>query len=152
MTKPGHESIASVNLTRQGYTNYCPFYKKKQVGKPSVIRPLFARYIFIFVNQAWYSILGTRGMSRILMGDLGPQSIPTTIIDGLKQREVNGLVELISPPKFSKGDKVKADEGPLSGHLLIYDEMLPHDRVRVLMSLLGRQVPIELDEKSLSAA
>lgn len=152
MCRPQHEAIAAVNLTRQGYVNYCPFYNRKQVGKPDALRPLFARYIFIFIDQSWYSVLGTRGISRILMGDLGPQTIPTMVIDELKKREVNGLVQLISPPKFLKGDKVRASDGPLSGHLLFYDGVLPNERVRVLMDLLGRKVPVELDERSLSAA
>lgn len=149
--KPNQEAIAEVNLTRQGYLHYCPYYQKQQ-GKTWVKRPLFARYIFISIEQFWTSILGTRGISRVLLGDSGPQTINASVIKDLKNREVNGFVQLIPPPKFFPGEKLKATEGPLMGHSLICAEMLPHERVLVLMDLLGRRVPVELDEKALSAA
>lgn len=152
LTRPNHEAIAGVNLTRQGYVNYCPVYKKTQGNKPSVIRPLFPRYIFIFIDQIWSSILGTRGISRLLLGDNGPASLPEAVIMELKGREQNGLVCLTVPPKFEPGDRVKTSVGPMAGHLLIYEGQSSHDRVRVLAELLGRKVTIELPEKSLIAA
>lgn len=152
MCRPNHEAIAAVNLSRQGYVNYCPRFATKQVNKPTIIRPLFPRYIFIFIDKFWSSILGTRGISRLLIADNGPATIPTQVIDELKSREVHGLVSLTTPPKFSPGDHVKTDSGPLVGHLLIYEGQSAHDRVRVLAELLGRKVIIELPEKSLIAA
>ncbi len=152
MTRPNHEAIAAVNLERQGYLSYCPKYATKQVKKPIVIRPLFPRYIFILIDQFWSSILGTRGISRVLLGDNGPAILPTHVIDELKSREVNGLVSLTTPPKFHPGDPVKTLSGPLTGHLLIYEGQSVHERVRVLAELLGRKVVIELPEKSLVAA
>lgn len=152
MTRPNHEAIAGINLARQGYEYYCPRFATKQANKPTVIRPLFPRYIFILIDQFWSSILGTRGISRILLGDNGPATLPTTVITELKAREQNGLVTLTTPPKFRPGDQVKAVSGPLTGHLLIYEGQSVHDRVRVLAELLGRKVVIELPEKSLIAA
>ncbi len=152
MTRPQYEAIAGVNLTRQGYTFYCPKYLVKQANKPSSIKPLFPRYIFIFIDQFWSSILGTRGISKVLLNGEGPATLPTKIISDLKSREKNGLVQLTTPHKFQVGDLVKTSEGPLVGHVLICDTMLPHERVRVLMDLLGRKVAVELPEKSLIAA
>lgn len=152
MTRPQYEAIAEVNLTRQGYVNYVPKFQSKQANKPSVIKPLFPRYIFIFIEQFWSSIMGTRGISRVLLGDNGPATLPDSVITGLKAREHNGLVSLTQPPKFQPGQRVKTDTGPLTGHLLIYEGMSTHDRVRVLADLLGRKVLIELPEKTLIAA
>lgn len=152
MTRPQQEAIAAVNLSRQGYVNYCPKFATKQANKPTIIRPLFPRYIFIFIDQFWSSILGTRGISRILLGDNGPATLPESVITDLKAREEHGLVTLTAPPKFRPGDPVKTDTGPLQGHLLVYEGMSSHDRVRVLADLLGRKVIIELDEQSLTAA
>lgn len=151
MTRPNHEAIASVNLSRQGYVNYCPRYAIKQ-AKTNVIRPLFPRYIFIWIDQFWSSILGTRGMSRVLLGDNGPAALPDEIIKELRAREYHGLVQLTQPPKFLPGDQVKQTEGPLVGHLMIYEGQSNNDRVKVLINLLGRACRIELDEKSLIAA
>ena len=152
LTRPNYEAIAEVNLGRQGFEHYCPKYQSKQPNKPSIVKVLFPRYIFIFIDQEWYSIKGTRGISKVLLGDNGPATLPEKIITDLKLREKNGLVQLSAPSKFQIGDRVKATEGPLIGHLLICDTMLPHERVRVLMELLGRKVTVELDEKSLIAA
>lgn len=152
MCRPQQEAIAAVNLSRQGYENYCPKFATKQVNKPTIIRPLFPRYIFILIDQFWSSILGTRGISRVLLGDNGPATLPETVITELKSREQHGLVTLMSPPKFRPGDPVKTDAGPLVGHALVYEGMSSHDRVRVLADLLGRKVIIELPEKSLIAA
>lgn len=155
MTRPNQESIAAENLRRQAYEHYCPKYlqmPKKQGQKPTV-RPLFPRYIFVFIEHVWYTLLGTRGISRVLMGDQAPQTIPATIIDALRLREDRqGLVSLEQPPKFLPGMKVKASEGPFAGYALVYDGMTSKERVRVLMDLLGRKVPMEVDESVLVAA
>ncbi len=152
MTRPNYEAIASVNLTRQGFVNYVPKYQTKQANKPIAIKPLFPRYIFIFIDQFWSAILGTRGISKVLLNGDGPATLPGSVITDLRSREKNGLVQLTAPPKFSIGDRCKATEGPLVGHLLIYEGMSSQDRVKVLASLLGRKVVIELPEKSLIAA
>lgn len=152
MCRPQHEAIAEVNLTRQGYPSYCPKFQSKQVNKPTVIKPLFPRYIFIWIDRFWSSIMGTRGISRVLLGDNGPATLPDFVITDLKAREHNGLVSLTQPPKFSPGQRVKTGTGPLVDHLLIYEGQSSHDRVRVLADLLGRKVLIELPEKTLVAA
>lgn len=96
--------------------------------------------------------MGTRGISRVLLGDDGPARLPDECIKDLRAREHHGLVQLTSPPKFLPGDRVKTETGPFVGHLLIYEGQSAHDRVKVLVNLLGRAVRIELDEKTLVAA
>jgi transcription antitermination factor NusG len=88
----------------------------------------------------------------VLLGDNGPQFISEAIIMSIKGREYKGLVELDPAPKFNKGDKVKTDEGPLSGLPLLYEGMSGPDRVKVLVELLGRKVLVTIPEKSLVAA
>lgn len=152
MCRPNQEVIAGLNLSRQGYVNYCPRYAKRQANKTTAIKPLFPRYIFIYIEQFWSSILGTRGISRVLLGDNGPAPLHDRIITELQARELGGLVQLIAPPKFQPGERVKTETGPLVGHLLIYEGQSSHDRVKVLAQLLGRACVIELPEKSLIAA
>ncbi len=153
MTKPNCETIASVNLQRQGFEYYCPWFSQKIPNKKPIRRPLFPRYIFILIDKVWYSLQGTRGITRVLLGLDGPQTIPSDIIGALRAREgKDGLISLQPAPKFRSGQSVKASHGPLVGHALIYDGMLSHDRVRVLMELLGRKVCVEIKEKLLVAA
>ena len=56
------------------------------------------------------------------------------------------------PEKFSKGQPVKATEGPFTGIAMIYEGMSANARVKVLAELLGRQVPIVVNESVLVAA
>lgn len=154
MTKPNHERIALANLQNQGFVCYLPLCKqrRKPVG-PWSIRPVFPRYMFVAQEQMWRSMTGTRGISYVLSNDDGPCTLPDAEIDRIKAREdKHGIVQLADPPKFLIGEKVKAQDGPWAGHLLIYDGMLPRERVRVLFEMMGRKVPIEVDEKLLVAA
>ncbi len=153
MTKPNHEAIAAVNLQRQGFLYYYPKFLLKKPGTSPTVRPLFPRYIFIFVGQVWHSLSGTRGISYILMGEGGPQIVPDHIVNRIKEREdKSGLYQLTAPPRFTPGSKVKCEEGPLAGHLLVCEGMAPHDRVNVLVALLGRLCRVEIEEKLLIAA
>ena len=152
LTKPNQESIATEHLARQGFPSYCPRFKEKKPNKKAVIRPLFPRYLFVEIDQAWYPIRGTRGISHVLLGANGPQLVPYKVIQSLRDREEGGLVSLTPKARFSPGTKVKASSGPLQGLALIYEGMSAHDRVRVLVDLLGRSVVVELEDKLLVAA
>jgi len=155
MTKPNCENIAVANLKRQGYDCYFPRFAQDVPGKATLIRPLFPRYVFVVIADRWYSIRGTRGVSYPLLGENGPAIIPDRIIANIRSRENGkGLIELTKdkPERFSSGEKVKATEGPLTGIDMIYQGMAPHDRVRVLADMLGRQVPIVIEEKLLTSA
>ena len=156
MTKPNCEAIAAENLLKQGYGCYFPRFLAMQKHKLiTVKKPLFPRYIFALIDKFWYSIRGTRGVSHLLMADDGPAKVPHTVIDAIRSKEDNNgfivLSEQKSPERFSKGTTVRATEGPLTGIVLIYDGMAPHDRVKVLATLLGRQVPVTIEENILVA-
>lgn len=153
MTKPNHEGIAAVNLARQGFTYYYPRYLLKKPDKTTTIRPLFPRYMFVKLGEVWHSLRGTRGISSLLMGDGGPQLLPDRVIEGIRAREdKNGLYQLIAPPRFQRGAKVKAEAGPFVGLPLLYEGQSAHDRVRCLVELMGRSCPVEIEEKLLAAA
>jgi transcriptional antiterminator RfaH len=109
--------------------------------------------MFVFVEQIWRSLTGTRGISYLLMGEGGPQMVADSVVNAIKKRDdKNGLFQLTAPPKFTPGEKVKTQDGPLAGLALIYEGQSAHERVKVLANLLGRSVRIELEEKALVAA
>ena len=156
MTKPNCEAIAAENLLKQGYGCYFPRFLALQKHKlVTVKKPLFPRYIFALIDKFWYSIRGTRGVSHLLMGDDGPAKVPVSVIDAIRSKEdSNGFIVLgksKSPERFQKGAQVRATEGPLTGLDLIYDGMRDSERVKVLATMLGRQVPIVVQEKILIA-
>lgn len=153
VTKPNFEATAAEHLRRQGYEYYYPRHLLRRPNKVPVIRPLFPRYIFILIDQVWYSITGTRGISTVLMGDTAPETLPAVVIENLKKRESkDGLVSLPIPPKFAVGQHVRVKTGPLEGQLLVYEGMSTQERVRVLFQAMGRACTVELPEKALIAA
>lgn len=153
MTRPNCEALASYNLEAQGYEHYLPIFLLRRPNRAPVRKPLFPRYIFIHIDQRWYSLLGTKGISRVLLGDTGPLTVADNIIESIRSREdSNGLVMLERKPKFAVGTKLKAKSGPLAGHELFCDGMRGDDRVLVLVNMLGRQVKTELPENVLILA
>lgn len=153
MTKPNQEAIAAINLQRQGFEYYYPRYLHKKPDSSKIVRPLFPRYMFVLIGQMWRSLSGTRGISYLLMGEGGPQLVQDKIIEAIKGREdTTGLFQFATPPKFTPGTKVKAEEGPFTGVPLIYEGMAAHERCLVLAEILGRQVKITIEEKLLVAA
>lgn len=153
MTKPNHEGIAATNLHRQGFCFYYPRYLHKKPGFDPRIKPLFPRYMFVKLQSVWHSLQGTRGISYLLMGENGPHLLPDTVIEGLQAREdKHGYYQLIPPPRFQRGAKVKAEAGPFMGLPLLYEGMSVHDRVKCLVELMGRSCVVEVPEKVLVAA
>jgi transcription antitermination factor NusG len=153
LTKPNHEAIAADNLRRQAFDYYYPRFLFKKPGSTSTIRPLFPRYMFIHIGQMWRSLSGTRGISYLLMGEFGPQKVSDRIVESLKARHDSaGLYQLVEPPKFNRGAKVKVETGPFAGCPLIYEGMIAADRVACLVEAMGRKIPIELKESALVAA
>ncbi len=150
--KPNCENIAVANLRQQGYLTYYPRLKQIQPDKSFRIRPLFPRYIFTYIRERWYSLRSTYGVSYILMNEQGPAIISAGLIDEIKSREENGFVTLNRVETFKLGDPVKTLDGPLAGRLLTYEGLTSRARVKVLISMLGRQCPAVVDEKSLVAA
>jgi transcription antitermination factor NusG len=55
-------------------------------------------------------------------------------------------------PKFKAGDKIRILEGAFYDCLGIYDGMPDHDRVGILLDLLGRKVRVLLDAEAIAAA
>jgi transcription antitermination factor NusG len=55
-------------------------------------------------------------------------------------------VRLPKPPPFRSGDRVRVVRGPFEGHFGLYDGMAPHERIFVLLSMLGTQVRAEMAE------
>lgn len=153
LTKPNCEAIAVENLLQQGYGCYFPRFKA--VGKNKVVlkRPLFPRYVFASIDKYWYSIRGTRGVSQVLMCNGGPAIIQASVIEAIRSKEdEEGFIVLgkkQATERFQKGDLVTATEGPMTGVNLIYEGMSNNDRVKVLASLLGMQVPVIIEEKVL---
>jgi len=75
-----------------------------------------------------------------------PHEVEKMLIDSRKPEELP-TVRMV----FEKGDAVTINEGPFESYEGVVDEILPEKGlVRVLVTIFGRQAPIELEEWQLS--
>jgi hypothetical protein len=70
--------------------------------------------------------------------------VPDGLIEEIKSRERGGLVELPRRDGLRPGEQVRILAGPLMGHIGLFAGMRPHERVLVLLALLGGQQRVEL--------
>ena len=157
-TKQGQEGLAEANLRRQGFETYMPrLAGRRQARKiAAVILPMFPRYLFVRVDtetMPWRSINGTIGVSYLVSFGERPAKIADRVIDEIRGREgADGLVRLPGAERFRPGEKVEITEGPMREVNGLFTAATEKERVVVLMSLLGRDVPVRIDAMKLRRA
>jgi transcription antitermination factor NusG len=142
-TEPRREAVAARFLGRAGYEVYLPRVRETHVNRGrrvTTAAPLFACYAIVRVERGWWEARRSPGVIAIIMSGDGPAKLADEIVDELKARERDGLVQLPEPPCLRPGDAVRITGGPLSGVLGIYSGMRGADRVAVLLGLLGTAV------------
>ena len=71
----------------------------------------------------------------------------------LKTREdTKGFVKLDAAPSFALGEKVYVLAGAFMNNAGLFNGMADHDRVSILLNMLGRQVRVLLDSDLVAAA
>jgi len=148
-TLPRGEEIAFQNLIAQGYETFLPRYNKvrKHARKMDVVlSSLFPRYLFVMLDVAvdrWLSVDSTRGVAYILRSMGCPIAVPEGIIEALKTRaDEKEAVPLSSLEIFKKGAILEILEGAFVGQTAIYEKMADHERVELLLTLMGRNVKL----------
>jgi transcriptional antiterminator RfaH len=158
-TQPHAEAKALDHLQRQGYSIYLPRYRRwvrHARQRALVSRPLFPRYLFVGLDrltQRWRPIRSTVGVLGLVSSSEEPVPVAPEIIDALRRREGEGAFDVLSPAQFLRaGDTVRVTEGPfedLVGRLL---GIADHERVYILLDLLGRAVRAEVAARAVEAA
>ena len=113
--------------------------------------PLFPSYLFIAITAGWWNARWCPGIVKLLTAGDAPMPVPDSLIFEIKSRERGGLVELPRREKFKAGDRVRILQGPFEGHLGLYAGMRPHERVLVLLALLGGEQRVELPKADIEA-
>src|SRR5262249_19161109 len=148
-----HAPLALHCLAQQGFETYFPRLRAHRIARGRKIETqpaLFPGYVFILIEQRWYSIRGTPGIVRLVQD--GEQSqVPDSVIAEIRSRERNGLIELPKVPDMRPGDRIRILHGPLAGQLAIYAGMKPRERVEVLLTFLGTQMRAELARSAIEA-
>ena len=129
--------ILDVNIPLETVT------EKTDAGEKTVERKVFPGYVLvkmIMTDESWYLVRNVRGATGFVGS--GGKPIPLTdqeIYDmGVERHEI--------VVGFDVGDTVNVVAGPLEGFLGTVDELeADKDRVRVIVSMFGRETPVDLD-------
>ncbi|MFB3887077.1 MAG: transcription termination/antitermination protein NusG [Thermodesulfobacteriota bacterium] len=148
-TKPASEGRVRAHLTNQGIEVFLPLLKTSDYcwGKMVPrIRPFFPNYLFarIDLERSYYRVKWTRGVSKILGTGDRPVPISEKVIQSIQGKTGrDNLVDL--EEEWKKGDIVQIASGPFKELRGIFQKkMSDQERVRILLSLLGVDVPVEI--------
>lgn len=119
----------------------------KNGQRRNVDKKILPGYILIKMNmsdQSWNIVRNTPGVT----GFVGSGTKPTPLLEG----EVNKILKQMAAetPKvkvgFRKGQSVRVTSGPFIDFVGVVDEIsTDKGKVKVLLSLFGRETPVELD-------
>ena len=150
MTKPRMESIAELNLIRQGFEVYLPSwvdFRRRSGTWRKVQSAMFPRYLFmrqVNSEQSISPIRSTRGVSQIVRFGIRPAWASNFLIKEIRLLEAsrNEKSDLFEP--FKSGDEVIVMQGPFKG---VSAEVLSSNQYRVilLMQLLGKTQKLQLE-------
>ena len=115
----------------------------KDDKKREVERKIFPGYVLVkmvMTDDSWYVVRNVTGCT----GFVGASSKPLPLTDeevdslGIEHREVT--------VDYRVGDNVTVNQGPLKGFVGTVEEIdVDKDRVRVTVSMFGRETPVELE-------
>lgn len=154
------EAKASGNLAQQGFEVYLPRYLRtvRHARRVNVIRaPLFPNYLFIKIDletQRWRVINSTVGVKRLVGHEGAPSRISNSVVEGLKENEtVDGFASIVSPVvRFKAGDAVRMLNGAFDSCRGIFQGRTDHERVEILLEMLGRKVRVVTDAQLIEPA
>src|SRR5262249_52772135 len=106
--------------------------------------PLFPGYLFVWVVRGWWDARWSPGVVRLVMDGEQPAHVPDAVINEIKSRERGGFVELPKLHGLRPGMRVRVIGGPLSEQIGMLAALRPHERVLVLLQLLGGQQRVDL--------
>ena len=157
-TRTGMERMAMGHLENQGYTVYLPqrLKERRHARRIDTIKtPLFPRYLFVELDLStdrWHAINGTYGVTYLItMGDR-PSAVPPAIVETIRAREnAEGLVEITEPCPYETGDVIEITQGALADQTGIFKCGDDRQRVTLLLSLLGREMEVNLPANAVRA-
>ena len=119
----------------------------KNGQRQTVNKKVFPGYVLVEMvmsDDSWYVVRNTPGVTSFV----GSGNRPTP----LDETEVKKILKQmgVETPKFkvqfTKGQSVRVNDGPFAEFIGTVDEVNPEkNKVKVLVSIFGRETPVELD-------
>lgn len=114
-------------------------------GKTKVVqRKIYPGYVLVkmvLTDEIWYIVRNTRGVT----GFVGPNSKPVSLSE--EELALMGLESTWEPEvDYGIGDSIKVISGPLESFIGTVEEInFEKKKVKVLISMFGRETPVELE-------
>ncbi len=135
------------NLRKYIFDVRVPTEKVQEVKEDGEVveteRKLFPGYVLlnmIIDDDAWIMIKSIRGVT----GFVGPEGKPVPLTDE-EVKKLNFISETVKAP-FNEGDNVRVTAGPMKDFTGIVETVdMNSKKVRVILSMGGRDIPAEID-------
>lgn len=115
----------------------------KDNKKREVERKIFPGYVLVkmvMTDESWYVVRNTRGCT----GFVGPNGKPIPLTE--EEVAALGVEKRMVEVNYTVGDTVHIIDGPLENFTGVVDEVdLDKNKVRVTISMFGRETPVELE-------
>jgi transcriptional antiterminator NusG len=115
----------------------------KDGKKRATLKKVFPGYVLvkmIMTDDSWYVVRNTRGVT----GFVGPGSKPVPLSDD--EIRMMGVEQFETVVDYEVGDSVRVIDGPLESFIGTVEEIsMDKKKVRVMISMFGRETPVELD-------
>jgi transcription termination/antitermination protein NusG len=119
----------------------------KNGQRRTVQRKIFPGYVLVEMvleDDSWYVVRNTPGVTSFVGSGTTPTPLPEQEVQAIlrQMREEKPQVRIT----YQKGNRVKIIDGPFAEFLGTIDEVnAEKNKLRVLVSMFGRETPVELD-------
>lgn len=128
--------------------------------KTEVERAFFARYLFVRDDGQGLPVVRTApGVSHLPRRGLDPIMVPQEIVKRIEQRVANIQSERMfqmgrpAADLYAPGATVRVTDGPFASFEGVFQEGMNNEgRAKILVSIFGRQSPVELEYSQFEAA
>jgi transcriptional antiterminator RfaH len=149
------------HLTSKSIPAFLPLVENIRCGRTrraAVLEPLFPGYLFVHIDsvasdpRCWQTVRWTPGVRLILGTDATPVPIPPEAVEAIQERVRERGFACVGI-SFQPRSRVRFRTGPWTGLEAVFERPMSRSgRVRVLMTLLGRQTGLEVDALDLEDA
>jgi len=118
-------------------------------AKKTSARKFFPGYILLNVDlndETWHTVRGTPKVTGFVGNDLHPEPLPDEDAMKIIGRIRDGAMKPKPKVSYEVGDVVRVVDGPFANFQGVVDNVNPDKgRVRVMVSIFGRETPVELE-------
>ncbi len=156
-TLSSREAGAWAQLSRQGFHAFLPRICKtiRHARKlRTVLAPVFPGYLFVALDveqDRWRSINGTFGVARLITARERPVAVPAGVVESLLEM-LDGDSIMRFDDGLRVGHRVEVVSGPFAQAMGQLQRLDSAGRVRVLLEIMGGQVPVLVERNVLRPA